>query len=196
MVQRRNDTTLGFTIVELLIVIVVIGILASISIVAYRGVQERAHNAKTVTVVRQYQRILETFAVDNDERLPRANWACLGEIEDYPATDGFDEGWCYKPTPTTLPLADGEDHPVDLALNERLHTVTPRLPSGKTPSTVAYLGRTYRGIFYDSSVAGLGNKPAIMYYLKGAQGGCPVGKVQLRGANYTSCLLQLSSVQE
>lgn len=32
----------GFTIVELLIVIVVIGILAAISIVAYSGVQERA----------------------------------------------------------------------------------------------------------------------------------------------------------
>lgn len=36
----------GFTIVELLIVIVVIGILAAISIVAYNGVQDRARAAK------------------------------------------------------------------------------------------------------------------------------------------------------
>lgn len=35
----------GFTIVELLIVIVVIGILAAITIVAYNGVQTRANNA-------------------------------------------------------------------------------------------------------------------------------------------------------
>lgn len=36
----------GFTIVELLIVIVVIGILAAITVVAYNGVQQRARDAK------------------------------------------------------------------------------------------------------------------------------------------------------
>ena len=35
----------GFTIVELLIVIVVIGILAAITIVAYNGIQQRARTA-------------------------------------------------------------------------------------------------------------------------------------------------------
>lgn len=39
----------GFTIVELLIVIVVIGILAAITIVAYSGMQERARFAKNQT---------------------------------------------------------------------------------------------------------------------------------------------------
>jgi prepilin-type N-terminal cleavage/methylation domain-containing protein len=38
--QQRKDS--GFTIVELLIVIVVIAILATISIVAYTGIQNRA----------------------------------------------------------------------------------------------------------------------------------------------------------
>ena len=39
-----NNSTKGFTIVELLIVIVVIGILAAIVIVAYNGMQNRAYD--------------------------------------------------------------------------------------------------------------------------------------------------------
>ena len=40
--MMKQNTYKGFTIVELLIVIVVIGILAAITIVAYNGIQERA----------------------------------------------------------------------------------------------------------------------------------------------------------
>ena len=44
--KRVRVGTDGFTIVELLIVIVVIGILAAITIVAYNGLQKRAYGAK------------------------------------------------------------------------------------------------------------------------------------------------------
>lgn len=45
MVNNKQQT--GFTIVELLIVIVVIGILAAITIVAYSGIQDRARATQT-----------------------------------------------------------------------------------------------------------------------------------------------------
>jgi prepilin-type N-terminal cleavage/methylation domain-containing protein len=49
--QRQHGS--GFTIVELLIVIVVIGILAAVTIVAYNGIQQRAVQASIQSGVRQ-----------------------------------------------------------------------------------------------------------------------------------------------
>lgn len=51
----------GFTIVELLIVIVVIAILAAITIVAYNGVQQRARNSSRVSAVETIQKALELY---------------------------------------------------------------------------------------------------------------------------------------
>lgn len=55
----------GFTIVELLIVIVVIAILATISIVAYNGVQSRARDSERITKVKAIGRAIEMYYVDN-----------------------------------------------------------------------------------------------------------------------------------
>ncbi|RRJ85700.1 prepilin-type N-terminal cleavage/methylation domain-containing protein [Gulosibacter macacae] len=53
----------GFTIVELLIVIVVIAILAAISIVAYTGIQSRAHDTRLLAESRQIETKLQEHAV-------------------------------------------------------------------------------------------------------------------------------------
>ncbi len=55
----------GFTIVELLIVIVVIGILAAIVIVAYNGVQNRAKTTKAQTNASAVQKVAEAYNADN-----------------------------------------------------------------------------------------------------------------------------------
>lgn len=75
-----NKSLRGFTIVELLIVIVVIAILASISIVAYNGVQRRSQLASSYTVISQYQKLLKIVASDGG--LPSGN-ACLGPASFY-----------------------------------------------------------------------------------------------------------------
>ena len=60
--KKRNS---GFTIVELLIVIVVIGILALLVITTYSGIQAKARNAKRQTDVASVQTQLEAFFSQN-----------------------------------------------------------------------------------------------------------------------------------
>ena len=54
----------GFTIVELLIVIVVIGILAAITIVAYSGITARANTTKAQSNAESAQKVAETYNAD------------------------------------------------------------------------------------------------------------------------------------
>lgn len=54
----------GFTIVELLIVIVVIGILAAITIVAYNGVQQRGRDVKRTNDVGYLKKLVEMYKID------------------------------------------------------------------------------------------------------------------------------------
>jgi len=60
----------GFTIVELLIVIVVIGILAAITIVAYNGIQNRAGINALQASLTQNAKTLKLYAVQNDDTYP------------------------------------------------------------------------------------------------------------------------------
>jgi len=62
----------GFTIVELLIVIVVIGILAAITIVAFNGVQDRAKIAATQAAATQATKKILAATFDNADNYPVA----------------------------------------------------------------------------------------------------------------------------
>ena len=55
----------GFTIVELLIVIVVIAILAAISVVAYTGVQTRARDSARTDSIAKIKKALELYKIDH-----------------------------------------------------------------------------------------------------------------------------------
>lgn len=58
---KRN----GFTITELLVVIVILGILVAISVVAYNGVQTRARVTKIETDLTSVQKLVESYKARN-----------------------------------------------------------------------------------------------------------------------------------
>jgi len=60
----------GFTIVELLVVIVVIGILAAITIVSYTGITAKANTTKALSNAQSAQTVIEIMAADNSGSYP------------------------------------------------------------------------------------------------------------------------------
>lgn len=61
---RRRLLIKGFTVVELLIVIVVIGILAALVLNTASGVQRKARNLQTIANIRQYADAIEIYKAE------------------------------------------------------------------------------------------------------------------------------------
>lgn len=70
----------GFTIVELLVVIVVLAILAAITTVAFRGVSERAADAKQLVAVEQFMKKIHLYKTEHGK---------------YPAARETGDSWIY-----------------------------------------------------------------------------------------------------
>ena len=109
----------GFTIVELLIVIVVIGILAAITIVAYNGIQERARTSAVQSAVAQAVRKIEAYKVQNSDTYPSslataAISSSSGITYNFSGTDNYycvsatSQGVTYFQTSTTTVVNRGE----------------------------------------------------------------------------------------
>jgi len=96
----------GFTIVELLIVIVVIGILAAITIVAYNGIQNKANDTVVQADLANLKKKIENFnALNNSYPGPNINTeieslkfvASKGSYATSPQTS-YNVNYCYNTT--------------------------------------------------------------------------------------------------
>lgn len=142
--MKRSVT--GFTIVELLIVIVVIAILAAISVVAFTGVQARARDSGRIAKVKDLAKALELYKVDNGR---------------YPAIlDGHGvETSCGSQT-ENWGQCDRMKHLTD--------AVDPYIKIDPTSLSNATQGNYY--YFYNSSAANGNQTYGLMVYLEGNGG--------------------------
>jgi len=131
-------TKSGFTIVELLIVIVVIAILAAISVVAFNGIQARAQNTSRLTELNAWSKIFALYKGTYGS-YPRPDSTTFGQYK-----YGFCLGIGYPGQTNLTTGVGGKCHdntaPVNLALNTELKKVS-SLPSGiRTPTKADALG--------------------------------------------------------
>lgn len=81
IVRSHRSKNQAFTIVELLIVIVVIASLAVLTIVSYRGVQQRAYDSSASSAVSQAKKKLELYKVANGAYPTTGNLAAAGVVD-------------------------------------------------------------------------------------------------------------------
>lgn len=134
--SKINNNNRGFTLVELLIVIVVIAILAAISIVAYNGIQDRARNTTAAESASQLRTKVEAYnsvvgeypagatvtllaGVMDDERESELDASIQDKMVDSTATVVADTPIKYVPCAT--PATGGDVHYYQTTVNETLH---------------------------------------------------------------------------
>ncbi|RYF28788.1 MAG: prepilin-type N-terminal cleavage/methylation domain-containing protein [Chloroflexi bacterium] len=152
----------GFTIVELLIVIVVIGILAAITIVSFNGVQKRAANTARETELRSWQKVFEVYKAANNGVYPgpATGAECLGE--NFPVGSGgvrrcrslSDDAYSYQQT-------------ANAATMTQIKTIA-NLPNSSRTPVGAFIGPF---AFYDTSIITL----VGVFSAQDAASSCPSG---------------------
>lgn len=156
---RKSRQFSGFTIVELLIIIVVIGILAAITVVAFGAIQQQANNTQTISATKDFVKAYAAYAAENGD-YPNAT-GCLGE--------GYPANRCLSQNGTAACWSTGAA--TSIAVNTALRPyMGGRLPQ-MSMQQASCGGTTYIGAYasYNSTTRAV----TILMVLRGDQT-CPV----------------------
>lgn len=79
--RQRSQSESGFTLVELLVVMLILGLLAAIAVPSFFNQRDKARDADAKAGVRTAQTAMETYATDNGGAYTGATVALLEGIE-------------------------------------------------------------------------------------------------------------------
>lgn len=165
--MKRGQKQKGFTVVELLIVIVVIGILAAITIVAYNGIQNRAINSAGSSAAAQAVKLVNGY-VSTYGTYPSTGRSCLTANS------------CLFGGPMTT--------------NAIFKTEMQKI--GTLPADVPTWNATYGGVMYDYSATRTyegASAPAVVYFYQKGQRSCGMPVVAGASPNYVASTTGITS---
>jgi len=129
MISLKKRRQSGFTIVELLIVIVVIGILAALVITTYAGIQAKARNAKRQTDMNAVQTQLEAYFAQNGNYPTYANLS--SSTWDTTNLKSLDQGALHDPSSSSTGIT------LSLTAGSKVYQYAPLNSSGTSCETDA-----------------------------------------------------------
>ncbi len=153
----------GFTILELLVVIVIIGIIASMTFVALNGVRAKARDAKRISDIRQVQSALEIYKNDNGV-YPPAGSVVSGQplvangqtyMTKVPSSPNVPDGSCSSDT-YSYGTSDQTNYTLNFCLGGAVNSAGPAACEARPGNpcyifqcgtdTVTYDGKTYNTV--------------------------------------------------
>ena len=147
----------GFTIVEILIVIVVIGILAALTISYYSGSREAAYLARGKSDLESIGNAARLYVNKNDTYPPDESRDIPAAIKEFIATDAQGSDWPKAPWPGSV--FDYESWNIDGDAGDETIQISIRFCEAGAPATCKFPKESW--------AAGFGVDSAFYYCIKG-----------------------------